>query len=136
MAKYLFLSDEWIAEVKKIHSEYKESLGPVGGTVRMNQVVTDVPFGGGILHAHVDSSTGDLEVDLGHLEGADLEITLDYETARTLFVGGDPQAAIQAFMSGRIKVEGDLSKLIALQVSAPERATSDIIERIKAVTAD
>lgn len=136
MAKYPFLSDEWIVEVKKIHEEHRNSIGPISDTVRMNQVVTDVPFGEGTIRAHVDSSSGDLDVDLGHIEGADLEITLDYDTAKSLFVGGDPQAAIQAFMSGKIRVEGDFSKLMVAQTTAPSGTALEMLEKIKAVTAD
>ncbi len=35
-----------------------------------------------------------------------------YDTARSLFVQGDVQAVLQAFLGGRIKVDGDLSKLL------------------------
>jgi hypothetical protein len=35
-----------------------------------------------------------------------------YGTARSLFVQGDIQAVMQAFLGGRIKVDGDLSKLL------------------------
>ncbi len=116
MAKYLFLSPEWIEEAKKIHQEYR------GGTpslahpeVRMNQVITGVPFGSGSLDAHLDTSSGEVLIELGHLEGPDVTLTMDYATAKDLYVDGNIQSGMQAFMSGRIKAEGDISKLMALQ---------------------
>src|SRR5439155_16529860 len=42
VAKYPFLSDEWIAEVRKIGEEY-QGAGTVPHTVKMNQVITEVP---------------------------------------------------------------------------------------------
>ena len=75
----------------------------------MNLVLTQAPFGDGTLEAHVDTSSGEVMVDTGHLDSPDLKVTLDYETAKAILVDGDAQAAMQAFMSGRIKVDGDMS---------------------------
>ena len=36
---------------------------------------------------------------------ADLTVTVDYETAKAILVEGNAQAAMQAFMAGRIKIE-------------------------------
>jgi len=41
----------------------------------MNQIITDVPFGDGTLEAVHDTSTGELEMDTGHIEGADVTVT-------------------------------------------------------------
>ena len=66
----------------------------------MNLVLTESPFGDGTLDAHLDTSSGELVVDTGHLESPDLTVTVDYETAKAILVDGDAQAAMQAFMSG------------------------------------
>ena len=81
MASYAFLTDEWVAEAKKIREEYKGKTPPAAHVVKMNQVITDVPFGEGTINAHMDTSSGEVELDLGHLDAADLNVTLDYETA-------------------------------------------------------
>jgi hypothetical protein len=116
MAKYAFLSDEWVGEAKRIYAEAGAG-GAVGGAsglapVRVNLVVTDVPFSPAPVDAHVDTSAGRFDIDVGHLDGPDVTISLDYATARSLFVQGDAQAVLQAFLGGRIKVDGDLSKLL------------------------
>jgi putative sterol carrier protein len=100
----------------------------------MNLVVAEVPFGEGIVEAHVDTSTGELILDTGHIESVDLKVSLDYEVARAILVEGNPQAGIQAFMSGKIKVEGDIAKLMALQSITPDPATAEIATRILAIT--
>src|SRR3546814_14477060 len=52
--------------------------------------------------------------DRGHTEGAPTRLTVPYEVAKKLFIDGDQSAAMQAFMSGQIKVEGDMTKAMAL----------------------
>jgi hypothetical protein len=44
-------------------------------------------------------------------------VTLEWTTARNILVGGDPQAILGAFLGGRIKVDGDITKLLELQSS-------------------
>ncbi len=138
MATYPFLSDEWITEARGIREELRASEQPVTNPVRMNQVITDVPFGDGTIHAHIDTSSGGLDMDLGHLEVADVTVTLDYDTAKAVFVDGTREAGMQAFMAGKVRVQGDLTKLIvALQEQAspltPDAAV--IASRIKEITA-
>ncbi len=113
-----FLSDGWIAEARKIrdrHAGVAEAAIPPGVSVRMNQIITEVPFGEGVIDAHIDSTTGSLTLDLGHLEDPDVTLTVDYATAKSLFVEQDVQAAMSAFMTGKIRVDGDITKLLALQ---------------------
>jgi len=69
-------------------------------SIRINQVITNVPFGDGTVHAYMDTSGGDVDSDLGSLEGPDATITTDYDTARKLFVEQD-QAATDAGIHGR-----------------------------------
>ncbi len=138
MATYPFLSDEWITEARGIREELRSSEQPVTNPVRMNQVITDVPFGEGTIHAHIDTSSGGLDMDLGHLEEPDVTVTLDYDTAKAVFVDGTREAGMQAFMAGKVRVQGDLTKLIvALQEQAspltPDAAV--IATRIKEITA-
>src|SRR6266568_6655767 len=94
--KYPFLSDEWVSEAKKIREEYRGKSPAPAHVIKMNQVVTEVPFGGGTIDAHMDTSSGELELDTGHVEGADLKVTLDYGTAKAILVDGNPQAGMQA----------------------------------------
>jgi len=51
----------------------------------------------------------------GLIDGAPTKLTVPYSVARAMFVEGNQQAAMQAFMSGQIKVEGDMTKLMAMQ---------------------
>jgi hypothetical protein len=132
-----FLSEEWISEGRRIRAEHVGGGIKVPAVVRMNQVITEVPFGEGTVAAHLDTSSGELVMELGHLESADVTVTLDYETARAIFVDGTAQAGMQAFMQGKIKVEGDLAKLVAAlqQVNPQAYEASEVQRRIKEITA-
>jgi putative sterol carrier protein len=102
--------------------------------VKMNQVITDVPFGDGTVNAHMDTTSGKLEMDLGHLDDAELTVTLDYDTAKAILVDGNPQAGMQAFMAGKIKVQGDMTKLMAMQQGSPDPAQLEAAAKIKEIT--
>jgi putative sterol carrier protein len=113
---YPFLSDEWIQAARDIRHKYADSVPPIEILIRINVVTTKVPFGDG--------------------SGADLTITTEYEIARSVFVDQDPTASMQAFMSGRIKVEGDITRLMAMQTALPQTDEAiQVAAEIKAITA-
>jgi putative sterol carrier protein len=133
VAKHPFLSDEWMSDAKAIREEYRGK-SPAAHVVRMNMRISDVPFGDGSLQVHMDTSSGELEMDLGHLEGPDLTVGVDYATAKAIFVDQNPQAGMQAFLAGKIKVEGDMTKLMAMQSAAPDAAALEMAGKLKDIT--
>ena len=133
MAKYPFLSDEWLAEVRKLGEEHQGG-GGVAHAVKMNQIITDVPFGDGTINAHMDTSSGEMLMDMGHVDNPDVTVTLDYETAKAIFVDGNPQAGMQAFMAGKVKVQGDMTKLMAMQTATPNPDAQAFSEKVKEMT--
>jgi hypothetical protein len=136
--KHPFLSDQWLAEARRIGDEYGSQLDAGEYLVKMNQVITDVPFGDGTVHTHIDSSSGTMEIEIGHLEDPDVTVTLDYETARSIFVEGNRDAGMQAFMAGKIVVQGDMTKLLLAmqqQQVTPDPRAVEIHRRIYDITA-
>jgi putative sterol carrier protein len=134
VAKHAFLSDEWVEAAKSIREEYKDKVNPPAHAVRMNQVVTDVPFGDGTVNSHLDTSGGEAVMEMGHLDEPDLTVTTDYETAKAIMVDGDQQAAMQAFMQGKVKVQGDMSKLMLLQQQPVDPIQQEIQAKVKDIT--
>jgi len=128
-----FLSPAWVAAVHAIREEYRDKVVPLALPVRMNQVITGVPFGEPTVDAHIDTSSGQLDMAPGHLDDAEVTVTTDYETARAIFV--DPSTAMAHFMGGRIKVQGDMTKLIALIQADPDPAARELQQRLAGVTA-
>lgn len=134
MEKLPFLSDEWTAKVKRLHAEVVTQSTPPAQSVRMNLVLTQSPLGDDTIEAHVDTSSGEVIVDTGHVESPDLTVTVDYETAKAILVDGDAQAAMQAFMSGRIKIDGDMTLLLALQSTPVDPVHQELAARVREIT--
>jgi putative sterol carrier protein len=132
---HAFLSEEWVAATKDIRDKYADQVPPVTASIRINQVVTDVPFGDGEIKSYIDTSSGQMLMELGELDSPDATVTTDYATAKALFVDQDQAASMQAFMSGKIKVQGDMMKLMAMQTAMPtDEASQQIAAEIKAIT--
>jgi hypothetical protein len=111
VAKYQFLSDDWFAIVDRLVEEMGAE-APAGADLVMNVVVTDTPFGTE-KHLHVGARSGRGHWGIGHAPDADLSVTTDYETAREILLTGDQQAGLNAFLGGKVKIQGDLAKLFA-----------------------
>jgi len=132
VTKHQFLSDQWFSEVRRLH----ESVGgaaPEGADIRMNLMITASPFDGD-LAMHMAAAAGQADWGKGHLDDADVTLTLGYDTARALFVDGNPQAAIEAFMAGKIVVQGDITKLMAMQATGPGAVGSDLTKALQEIT--
>ena len=130
-----FLSDEWMTAAKEIRQKYAGQTTKVTQSLKINQIVTGVPFGEGTVESYLDTSSGDVVMDLGHLDEADVTVTTDYDTAKAIFVLQDAAAGMQAFMTGKVQVQGDMMKLMAMQTAMPsDEASRQIADEIKAIT--
>ncbi len=130
-----FLSDEWVAAARDIYAAHATDTPPTTTQdVQINLVVREAPFGDGTVQAHLDTTGAEPELDLGHIDGAPTTITTDYATAKSVFVEQDQQAAMQAFMGGRIQITGDMTKIMMMMQTAPDPAAVVIAEKIKAIT--
>ena len=131
-----FLSPAWMEAARGIREKYAAQATKVTTSIRMNQVITDVPFGDGTVKSYLDTSSGDVVMELGELDTPDLTLTTDWETARAIFVLQDQAAGMQAFMSGKIKVQGDMMKMMAMQTAMPQDdIAKQIATEIKDITA-
>lgn len=117
MPKYAFLSDDWFAEARRIVDEQAIQI-PGEARLSMNLVVTESPnaeSAPGEQLLHIGTDNGSADWGPGHLDSADLTLTTDYTTARDIFMSANPQTAMQAFMEGKVKLQGDLTRLMAAQ---------------------
>ncbi|MFZ4668006.1 MAG: SCP2 sterol-binding domain-containing protein [Microthrixaceae bacterium] len=137
MAKYQFLTEEWIEAAKQIRDELEGDVPAPPHAVKMNLNITEVPFGDGEVTAHMDSSGGEMVMDLGHMDDPELTVTLDYATAKAILVDQNPQAGMQAFMAGKVKVQGDMTKLMAMQAGGGDAGLqAKVTEAIQEITAE
>ena len=139
-----FLSEEWISAARDIRARYEDQTPSIPASVRANLNINEVPFGEGSLDAHLDTTSGKMEMDLGHLDPADATLTMDYATAKSFVVDQDQAAIMQAIMAGKVRIQGDLTKLMAMAaagqsgggVAASEGAVlaGKVAAEIKAIT--
>ena len=134
---HTFLSPEWMDAARQIRDTMPHPEAPPSLAVRLNLVVTETPFDDDVL-GHIDTSDGEVVIEAGHLEAPDATVTVDWATARAVFVDQDAAAAMQAFMSGCIAVDGDITKILAMQAtaSAPDDQSRAIADALQAITAD
>jgi len=126
-----FLSDEWFHEAKRIRDEAGD-IGPPGGSdIMLNITVTGAP--GGDQDVHLAGGV----FDRGHVDDAPTKATVPYDVARQVFVDGNPQAAMQAFMEGQLRIEGDMSRLMMVQSAAmtPTPKQIELQQQLRDITA-
>jgi putative sterol carrier protein len=109
--KYPFLSDEWFDAAAKLIDEHGAGAPPTTNLV-MNMEVAD---GDKTIQFHMGSKDGQTLFGKAHTDGADLTLSTDIDTAREVFIAGNQQAGMQAFMSGKVRVQGDMTKLMMAQ---------------------
>lgn len=126
MAKHQFLSDEWFETVEKLVEEHGAD-APPQANVMVNLVITETPFGDE-RQMHMGAREGKGEWGVGHTADADVTLTTDYGTAKQVFASGDPNAGMQAFMQGKVRVQGDMAKLMASQQGGGNPALQQAIQ--------
>jgi predicted lipid carrier protein YhbT len=126
MSKYL--SQEWLDESRKLAED--QPVRP-GATAKMQYVVTGGPDGD-IRYYWVLENGKLLESRLGDLADADITLTQTYEDARKIQQGElDPNAA---FMQGRMKVTGNMGKLMTLMPLTNSPEYKALQEEIRGIT--
>ena len=129
-----FLTPEWWEAAHEIRAKYEGQAAPVPFKIKMNQVITGAPFGEGEVRFHMDTTDGTMRMEPGELDDAEVTVTTDYATARALLVDQDQAAGMQAFMSGKIRVQGDMTKLMMMQGAPVDDVAKSVAAEIKAIT--
>lgn len=111
-----FLSEEWVRAVQDALNGSEPFRAAAGTqTVRLQQVVTGGPQGDVKYWLRLEN--GQVTLGLGELgelgEPPDATVTQDYETAAA--ISRAELSPVAAYMSGKLRVSGDLMKLMQLQ---------------------
>jgi putative sterol carrier protein len=123
-----WLTQEWLDETKKMADGQPER---PGASARMQYVITGGPDGE-VKYYWVLENGKLLESQMGDLADAEVTMAMTYEDAMKIQKG--ELDANAAFMQGRIKVSGNMAKLMALMplTNAPEY--KDLQKQIQEVT--
>jgi putative sterol carrier protein len=106
--RYAFLSDEWFTEVDKLIA--------AAGDLKIPPAMKDGLF------------------TKGHDASYQTTLTVADDIARKIFVEGDAAAGVQAFLEGKISVEGDLATVVAMQTVEPSEQQMKLTRQIAAIT--
>lgn len=107
-----FLSDEWAADVTAAlnsHEGFKNAIGDAELGIQF--ATSDAPDGD--VDYYLKTGGGDATLALGTLEGADVTVAQGYDTATAISKG--ELNTQSAFMTGKLKVSGNLAKLMMHQ---------------------
>lgn len=121
----VLLTDDWFTTVEQLTAAAGElNLPPALANLALNLIV-----------ANTDSTNTELSLDGGKIKkglsaNAKTTLNMDAETLRKVFLEFDIGAAMQAFMTGKIKVQGDMSQLMALQTAQPSTEQKQLFKRI------
>jgi len=124
----VFLTDNWFEEVERMGNEAGElNLPPALDNMVINLKVTDGDevieshFANGLLHKGLNAE-------------ATTTLLLDRNTLQSIITDFDMNEIMGAFMSGKIRVEGDMSQLMALQTARPSDEQKALFKDIKSMT--
>jgi len=126
MAKYL--TQEWLDEGRKLAEDQPER---PGATARMQYVVTGGPSGD-IKYYWVLENGKLLESQLGEIPDSDFTLTLSYDDSVKIQNG--ELDANAAFMQGRMKVTGNMGKLMALMPLTQSPEYKQLQDQLKGIT--
>ena len=121
-----FLSDSWFDAVGALEAP---PTPPAMEGVTINLVVTKDD-------GQIEANMGGGKINKGLADGAQTTITVPLDVAKALFIKRDQQAAMQAFMSGQIKVTGDMTKMMAMGQQTPTPEAEAFANAIVELTAD
>ena len=124
----VFLTDEWFEQVESMGNEAGElNLPPVLANMVVNLKVAEADktieanFANGLLHRGLNND-------------ATTTLLLDRDILQSIITDFDTNQIMGAFMSGKIRVEGDMSQLMAVQTARPSAEQKELYTRIKSMT--
>ncbi len=126
---HAFLSDSWFDEVKKLRDATDIEVPAALKDLVINLQILGSPNGD--ISARLEAGS----LEKGHADLAPTKLKIPYDVARKMIIEEDQAAAMQAFMSGQIQVEGDMAKLMQMQTAgAPSAESLKVQELVKEMT--
>ena len=124
----VFLTDEWFSEVDRLTAEAGDlNLPPALAHTKINLKITNTPNG------DVNAALENGVLKKGETD-ATTTINIDQETLKAIALKGDMNEAMNAFMSGKIRIDGDMGQVMALQTAKPSVEQKDLFKKIYAMT--
>ncbi len=122
-----FLTQSWFDVVARLNQEVGElNLPPNLAELTINVIVkSENPT---LLHLQAG------KINQHHIQNADATIYIDQDTLNQIIHDNSVDTALEAFMTGKIFIEGDMSKVMALQSARPSQEQKALYKQIKEMT--
>ena len=122
-----FLTQSWFDAVARLNQEVGElNLPPNLAELTINVTVkSENPT---LLHLQAG------KINQHHIQNADATIYIDQDTLNQIIHDNSVDTALEAFMTGKIFIEGDMSKVVALQSDRPSKEQKALYKQIKEMT--
>jgi len=125
---FKFLSDKWFDKVE----ELTNAAGDLGLTDAAKAIVMNIKVSSDEGDCDMCIDGGIIKKGLNHASA--ITISVPYDIARKMFVEQDQNAGTQAYMSGKLKIEGDMTKLLASVSIQPTAAQQELNKKIQDIT--
>lgn len=124
-----FLSQDWFNQVEQLTDQAGDlNLSPAIKNISLNFNVTQptgetvsASFHNGMLHQ-------------GSKENALTTVTLDNETLQAIFLKRDMNKAMEAFMAGKVRVDGDMGQLMSIQTASVSPEQKELLKKVVEMT--
>ena len=123
-----FLSEEWFSKVNELQTE----AGSIDVAEDLKGLQINVTVGEGDNAVLMCLNQG--LFTKGHESDAPANLILTKELAYKILIENDQSAGMQGFMSGELRVDGDMSKIMALQSVQPTPEQKALQSKIQAET--
>jgi len=123
-----FLTEEWFAQAESVKSQMNDFQVPD----ELAALDINVTATGDDGEVHCRMSGGVFQP--GHSDGAPATLILPKALAYSIFIENDQAAGMQGFMSGELRVEGDMTTIMSLQNVSPTQSQKDYQAKIQEFT--
>lgn len=123
-----FLTDEWFQQVATLTEQAGELNLPANlANLAINFIISEQ-------NQQVELNLSGALLSKGLSERAKTTLRLEQNLFRTIFLEFDTASAMTAFMMGKIKIEGDMMQLMALQSAKPSTEQKALYKQILQMT--
>ena len=122
-----FLSQAWFDKV----SELNQSAGDLNLPPNLANILLNAKVTG---DEGVELHLKDGKLHQGLVENAISTVTIDCDTLSQIIANNDVNQAIEAFMLGKIRIDGDMTQVMALQSAKPSQEQKELFKKILQIT--
>jgi len=127
--KARFLSPEWFDAVSRLAAEFGDLDIPPPLRGLVWNLVIDMPDG-----SEKPVSMRETVLRPGHADNAVVTMFLEAPLAHQMFVEGNSQAGLMAFMCGDLRLEGDVSMINVMQMIQPSARMTALADKVRELT--